>query len=89
MAAEQYSEEFIRKNAYWLDHNVEARERYGLKERKYDANYAKEQAALDIILRKPRIKNNGACPINPLSSANITSTYNGKTVDRNDPYYGL
>ena len=89
---EQYSKEFleqVRREAYWLDHNVEAREKYGAKSGTGDMSYDKEQAALDSILRKPLIKNGGACPTNPLSRANITSTYNGRRVDRDDPYRGV
>ena len=82
---EEYSEEFVRKNAYWLDHNIEAREKYGTKSISTDGDFNKEQAAINQILKKPLIKDK-TNPTKPLSKASIVSMYDGKVIDRNNPY---
>ena len=77
----EYSDNFIRENSYWLDHNIEARERFNASS---DHNYDKEQAAITQILKKPKLKGN---PVNPFGG--ITSTYNGQSVNRSNPYAGI
>ena len=84
----KYSREYIIKNAYYLDHNIKAREEYGINAKPADSDYNKEQAALDSILKKPLIKDKGA-PINPFSSGNIVSMYDGKVIQRGNPYGGI